>query len=102
MLTGKNRTRYEQDGMLRMLQWLMLSAPYLLGLFFPWTSAVISVMLAGMLLAMLKTKHLCFTKSPAFLASAGLVLFLLLGVLWGTDRGMALVGAVQFLPLPHA
>ena len=86
--------------MLRMLQWLMLSAPYLLGLFFPWTSAVISVMLAGMLLAMLKTKHLCFTKSPAFLASAGLVLFLLLGVLWGTDRGMALVGAVQFLPLP--
>ncbi len=86
--------------MLRALQWTVLLAPYLLGLFFPWTSAFISVALAALLLRLLRQGRLCLTKSPAFLASAGLVIFLLLGVFYGTDRGMAPVGAVQFLPLP--
>ena len=81
-------------------EWLLLLTPFLFGLFFPWTSAVVSLLCIGLLFTLLKKGSLCFSSSPAFLTASSIVLFHLGGILWGTDHGMALVGAVQFLPLP--
>ena len=84
----------------RALEWMILLAPFLMGLFFDWTCAVMSICLAVLLLYMLRRGILRGTGSPAFLAAVTTVCFLALGTLWGTDRGMALAGAVHFLPLP--
>lgn len=84
----------------RVLEWTLLLCPFLFGLFFPWGSAVISIVLAVLLFRLISADHLYVSVSPPFFASCSIVLFHLGGMLWGTDRGMALVGAVQFLPLP--
>ena len=83
-----------------MLEWLLLICPFLLGCFFPWGSALISLILIALLLLLLRRGLFCVTHSAPFLAAVSIVLFHLGGMIWGTDRGMALVGAVQFLPLP--
>ena len=82
------------------LEWLILLAPFLFGLFFPWNAAPVTVVLAVLLQRMMKKNRLSLSLSPCFLFSCSVVLFHLLGTFWGTDRGMALMGAVQFLPLP--
>ena len=82
------------------LEWLLLLCPFLFGCFFPWGSATVSVVLAALLLLLLRRGPLCGTRSALFLAAVSIVLFHLGGTIWGTDRGMALIGAVQFLPLP--
>ena len=90
----------KQDVLPVLLYWLILLSPFLFGLFFPWTSAAVSIVLTAVLLLRLKKRQLYWSPSPVHFAASGLVLFLPLGTVWGTDRGMALVGAVQFLPLP--
>ena len=82
------------------LEWLLLLCPFLLGCFFPWGSALVSLVLIVLLLLLIRRGLLCRTCSAPFLAAAAIVIFHLGGMLWGTDRGMALMGAVQFLPLP--
>ena len=82
------------------LEWLLLLCPFLFGCFFSWASAAVSVILLLLLLLLLRRGLLCSTHSAPFLAAASIVLFHLGGIFWGTDRGMALIGAVQFLPLP--
>lgn len=82
------------------LEWLLLLCPFLFGCFFPWGSALVSLVLIVLLLLLLRGVLLCSTRSASFLAALSIVIFHLGGMLWGTDRGMALVGAVQFLPLP--
>lgn len=82
------------------LEWLLLLGPFLCGGFFPWASALISLVLIVLLLLLLRRGLLYITLSAPFLAAASVVLFHLGGLFWGTDRGMAPVGAVQFLPLP--
>ena len=82
------------------LEWLLLLCPFLFGCFFPWGSALVSFVLIVLLLLLLRGVLLCSTRSASFLAALSIVIFHLGGMLWGTDRGMALVGAVQFLPLP--
>ena len=82
------------------LEWLLLLCPFLFGCFFSWASAAVSVILVVLLLLLLRRGILCSTHSAPFLAAASIVLFHLGGIFWGTDRGMALIGAVQFLPLP--
>ena len=82
------------------LEWLLLLCPFLFGCFFSWASAAVSVILLLLLLLLLRRGLLCSTRSAPFLAAASIVLFHLGGIFWGTDRGMALIGAVQFLPLP--
>lgn len=82
------------------LEWALLLCPFLFGLFFPWGSALVSVAFSLFLFLLLRQNRLSVSVSPVFLASCSIVLFHLGGILWGTDRGMALVGAVQFLPLP--
>ena len=82
------------------LEWLLLLCPFLLGCFFPWGAALLSLVLIVLLLLLIRRGLLCRTCSAPFLAAAAIVIFHLGGMLWGTDRGMALMGAVQFLPLP--
>lgn len=84
----------------RPLEWLLLLCPFLCGGFFPWASALVSLVLIILLLLLLRRGLLCVALSAPFLAAASVVLFHLGGIIWGTDRGMAPVGAVQFLPLP--
>ena len=104
---GSDRIRRQSTGSSReiasvtiVLEWTLLLCPFLFGLFFPWGSAVVSVVLSTLLVPLLRQNRLRVSASPAFLTSASIILFHLGGMLWGTDRGMALVGAVQFLPLP--
>ncbi len=82
------------------LEWLLLLCPFLFGCFFPWASAAVSVILLVLLLLLIRRGLFCGTRSAPFLAAASIVIFHLGGIIWGTDRGMALMGAVQFLPLP--
>ena len=82
------------------LEWLLLLCPFLCGGFFPWGSALVSLVLIALLFFLIRRGLLCRTRSVPFLAAASIVFFLLGGIFWGTDHGMALVGAVQFLPLP--
>lgn len=81
------------------LEWVLLLSPYLIGLYYPWTSAMVSLVLLGILWQRQK-EDARVSCSPLLWATGSLVLSLLLGVVWGTDRGMAVVGAVKFLPLP--
>lgn len=82
------------------LEWLLLFSPFLLGVFFPWGSALVSLVLSFLCFLLLRRRQLCFTKSPVFLTAVSIVVFHVGGLFWGTDRGMALLGALQFLPLP--
>ena len=82
------------------LEWLLLLCPFLYGCFFPWGSALVSLVLIVLLLLLVRRRLLCSTRSAAFLAALSIVIFHLGGMLWGIDRGMALIGAIQFLPLP--
>ena len=82
------------------LEWLLLFCPCLFGLFYPWCAALISPVLIALLLVLLHHGLLRGTRSIVFLAALSIPLFHLGGILWGTDRGMAPAGAVQFLPLP--
>ena len=84
----------------RSLEWVVLLSPFLFGLFFPWGSAVVTVVFSVLLSVLLRHKSLHSTRSPVFFFALAIVAFQLGAVLWGTDRGMAPFGAVQFLPLP--
>ena len=83
-----------------LLKWEFLFSPFLFGMFFPWTSAIISLFLVILLFLIQKRQGICHSRSPVLLMALSLEFFLLLGMIWGCDRGMALVGAVQFLPIP--
>ena len=88
------------QNILPVLEWLLLLCPFLLGCFFPWGSSLVSLVLTALLFLLIRRGLLCRTYSAPFLTAASIVIFHLGGLFWGTDRGMALVGAVQFLPLP--
>ena len=98
--TGKKEDLAFIERCFKAVEWLILLSPFLFGLFFAWTAALAGIFLSILLLLMLRRKVLHPVRSPLFLACLAIVLFHLLGALWGTDRGMAPIGAVQFLPLP--
>ena len=91
---------FAESCILSALEWLLLLCPFLFGCFFPWGSAAVSLVLIVLLFLLFRWELLCRTHSVPFLASVSIVVFHLGGMIWGTDRGMALIGAVQFLPLP--
>lgn len=99
-MRNKRTIEQKQDCLPALLRGLILFSPFLFGLFFPWTAAAVSAVLIAALLLRLKYNQLNCSHSPVLIATSGLVLCLLLGSVWGTDHGMAAVGAVQFLPLP--
>ena len=79
---------------------ILLFSPFLTGPFYLWGAALAVIGLTAALLLKQRKEALRFFLSPLLLACGSLVLFQLGGCLWGTDRGMALAGALQFLPLP--
>ncbi len=79
---------------------LLLAAPFLFGLYFPWTAAIAVLFLLGVLLLQYRKGELRLAASPFLLAAVSIVFFQALGALWGVDRGMAWIGTLQFLPLP--
>ena len=99
-MTRKNR-KETQPFQATVLEWLILSAPYVIGVYHPWSAALVSTALLLLLSRTVRVQGcLKLSRSPVLLAAAAIPLFLLGGMIWGTDRGMALVGTVQFLPLP--
>ncbi len=82
------------------LEALLLLAPFFLGCYYPWASALTAVYLLALLVLWQAKQPLIFRADPLLLASAAIVLFHLLGVFWGVDKGMAPLGALKFLPLP--
>ncbi|MBO6039726.1 MAG: O-antigen ligase family protein [Oscillospiraceae bacterium] len=82
------------------LETLLLLAPFFFGCYYPWVSALASLCLLSLLFLWQRAGPLAFRASPLLFTTVSIVLFHLLGTLWGVDRGMAPVGAVKFLPLP--
>ena len=92
-MTRKNR-KDTQPFQTTALEWLILSAPYVIGVYHPWAAALVSTALLLLLCRTVQTQgHLKLSRSPVLLAAAAIPLFLLGGLIWGTDRGMALVDA---------
>ena len=82
------------------LEALLLLAPFFLGCYYPWASALAVLYLLGLLVLWQRKQPLTISATPLLLAAVSIVLFHLLGTLWGVDKGMAPLGAVKFLPLP--
>ena len=82
------------------LEALLLLAPFFLGCYYPWASALAALYLLGLLVLWQRKQPLTISATPLLLAAVSIVLFHLLGTLWGVDKGMAPLGAVKFLPLP--
>ena len=86
---------------LKSLRVFLLAAPFAAGLFYEPLAALSAVFLAGWLVVYARrTRSLRLAKSPMLLGTSVLVLFFILSIPWAVDRGMALLGAVKFLPLP--
>ena len=88
------------EKILSVLEWFLLFCPFLFGCYFSWASALVSLVLIVLLLFLIRRGLLCCTCSVPFLTAVSIVFFHLGGIFWGSDHGMALVGAIQFLPLP--
>ena len=102
MSRKQNQLKPETPGRHRpdLTEAILLFSPFLTGLFYLWGAALAVIGLTAALLAAQRKQALRVYLSPLLLACGSLVLFQLGGCLWGTDRGMALAGALQFLPLP--
>ncbi len=82
------------------LEALLLLAPFFLGCYYPWASALAALYLLGLLVLWQRKQPLVLSMSPLLLTAVLIVLFHLLGAVWGVDKGMAPFGALKFLPLP--
>ena len=54
------------------LEWLLLLCPFLFGCFFPWGSALVSLVLIALLLFLIRRRLLCRTHSAPFLAAVSI------------------------------
>lgn len=81
--------------------WVLALAFVSCGLFYELLSAFCSVgLLVLIILKIKREKGLTLYLNPLSLSVGIIFLFYLLSVLWAADGGMALFGAVKFLPLP--
>ena len=85
----------------RPLMILFFTAPFLIGMYYEWTSCIAAVFLSAYLIYCRKISgHLIFPKSPVMYACLTVVCAFILSPLWAVDKGMTVFGAVKFLPLP--
>ena len=98
-VTGKKTERADRR-LQNALERFILITPFLIGLFFPWTSAAAVLWLLVLLIQTQRRSGLTVCLSPCLLLSCSIPLLLAAGALWGVDRGMSLPGVLQFLPLP--
>ena len=85
----------------RPLQGVLLLSLLMFGCFYEWGACIAGLSLLACLLYYFNISHILrIPKTPALLACTALELFFLLGGLWSTEHGMALLGFIKFLPLP--
>ena len=86
----------------KLLQILMVTAPFFIGSYHEWASCIITVYLILILLLHEKKKRgmIAMAITPGLIATAAVAALYGLSILWAVDRGMAPLGFVKFLPLP--
>ena len=83
------------------LHFLFVISPFLIGMYYEWTSCIAAIFLSAYLIYCRKISgHLIFPKSPVMYACLTVVCAFALSPLWAVDKGMTVFGAVKFLPLP--
>lgn len=83
------------------LQILVAAAPFLTGVFEEYISSIVAVVLLGLIiLCTIKNGFFIVKREPLLITAAVVELFFLLSPVWAVDKGMAVMGAVKFLPLP--
>ena len=82
------------------LLFIFAASPFLIGLYYEWSCAIISVALSVYLISCKRAAGYIFIpKSPAFYACAVAECFFILSPIWAVDKGMSAFGAIKFLPL---
>ena len=80
---------------------LILSAPFIFGSYYEWSSCIAAVCLCAALFMCFRRNGRLIVRSRLLLAASGsIVAVMLISPLWAVDKGMAPIGAVKFLPLP--
>jgi len=80
---------------------LILFAPFLFGLYYEWSSCIATVFLCAALFMRYRLVGRLFVRSRLLLAaSASIVVALMISPVWAVDKGMTLIGAAKFLPVP--
>lgn len=83
------------------LHFLFVISPFLIGMYYEWTSCIAAVFLSAYLIYCRKISgQIIFPKSPMMYACLTVVCAFILSPLWAVDKGMTVFGAVKFLPLP--
>lgn len=83
------------------LKVLIAIAPFFVGIFYEWTSVLLSIFLIGYLLhCYYHNGKVRVPKSITLLSTTVIVCAYGLSVFWAVDHGMAVMGIVKFLPLP--
>lgn len=83
------------------MQILIGIAPFLMGVFEEYISALVSLcLLAFIVFTAVKNNGLTLKKDPVFIVTLLFEACFLLSPLWAVDKGMTLLGFVKFLPLP--
>ncbi len=98
--SGKFRTVPESSAAVWPLMVLFAAAPFLSGVFYEWTSCLVSLcLLIYLFYCFCKNGRLLMPGLWNFLAVLVLVAAFAASAVWGVDHGMALLGFVKFLPL---
>lgn len=80
---------------------VLAAAPLLCGGYFLWSSAVLNVLLAGLLLLAAKAQgRLILRWNGGMMVSALIPLCYLVVCLWAVDPGQAFFGVVKYVPVP--
>lgn len=86
---------------LLILQIILAFSVAAVGVYYEWTSAIVSILLTAFLaLCYVQDKKLRVPKGWTFAASIVVVAFFGVSTLWAVDKGMAIFGMVKFLPVP--
>lgn len=97
----RNRKKSPGKSVLKPLKIFIAATPFLLGVYYEWTSCLASMFLLGYLWYCFRMngKIRIFWSLPLF-AAAVLPVAYGISTFWAVDSGMALFGMVKFLPLP--
>ena len=80
---------------------IVFISPYVIGLYYEWTAALVSVfLLCYLCCCKIRTGKILVPKTLTMLACVFVTVFFAVSPLWAVDKGMALMGFIKFLPLP--
>ena len=76
-------------------------SPFIIGVYYEWLSCIVSIMLIGFLCyCRIAAGKIKIPLTPLMAACSVIVIFFAISPLWAVDKGMTVLGAVKFLPLP--